>query len=99
MYNIIIVDFDYNSEKNKWLKENRGIGFDEIISAISEGRVLENIKNPNSKKYSNQRMLVIRVGSYAFAVPYVIDKVRKVTFLKTCWPSREFTRKYIKNDK
>ncbi|MEK7550391.1 MAG: toxin [Patescibacteria group bacterium] len=93
------MDFDYNPDKNKWLKKNRGIGFEEIIDAITDGKVLKDTKNPNLKKYSNQRILIVKIDNYAYAVPYVKDKVRKVIFLKTCWPSREFTKKYIKNEK
>lgn len=89
------VDFDYNLEKDIWLKENRGVGFEEIINAILEGKILKDTKNPNLKKYSNQRMLVVEIEGYAYAVPYVKDKVRKIIFLKTCWPSRKFTKIYI----
>jgi len=92
-------NFDYSLEKDLILKETREIGFEEIIDAILEGGILKDTKNPNSKKYSNQRMFAVRIDNYAYAVPYVEDKVKKVIFLKTCWPSREFTKKYIKNVK
>ena len=39
--------FDYSPEKNAVLKEKRGISFEEVGLAITEGRVLTVIKNPN----------------------------------------------------
>ena len=94
-----MLDFDYNPEKDKLLKETRGIGFDEIIEAITSGRgLLKNADHFNKKKYPNQRMFIVRVRSYIYVVPYVIDKERKVTFLKTIYPNRDLTKKYLKNE-
>lgn len=38
------MNFKYNYEKNSQLLETRGIGFEEIIQAISEGNILAFIK-------------------------------------------------------
>lgn len=89
------MDFDYNRDKDEWLKINRGIRFERIIDAIEQGCVLKNLKNPSSK-YKNQRIYVIKIDNYVFIVPYIFDKIRKIKFLKTCWPSRKFTKKYVK---
>jgi len=35
------MNFKYNYEKNSQLLETRGIGFEEIIQAISEGNILD----------------------------------------------------------
>jgi len=46
--------FNWNKEKNERLKENRNIGFEDIIFLISEGHLIEIIKNPG-KKYIGGR--------------------------------------------
>jgi hypothetical protein len=86
---------DYSEEKNLLLKETRGLGFEDVIVAIEEKRILDDLKH-SKKKYSHQRMLAIKIELYAYAVPYVIDLKRKVIFFKTLYPSRVLTQKYMK---
>lgn len=90
------MDFDYNIEKDKYLKKLRGIGFKEVIKAIKDKQVIVDIEHFNKVKYPNQRILVVRVNDYAYAVPYVFDKKRKVKFLKTIYANRKLKEKYIK---
>lgn len=86
---------EFSEEKNILLKETRGVGYEEILSAIEEKGVLGDLKH-NNKKYKHQRILVVKKGEYVYAVPYVIDPKRKVVFLKTVYPSRLLTNKYMK---
>ena len=51
------MDFKYNYEKNSQLLETRGIGFEEIIQAISEGNILDIRKHPNELKYPEQKII------------------------------------------
>lgn len=93
MYYICSMSFyNWNKEKNEWLKKNRNIGFEDIIFLISEGNLVEIIKNPN-KKYKNQYMFVIKFENYIYLVPFVI--IGDEIFLKTIIPSRKATKKYI----
>ena len=71
------------------------MGFEDIINAIEEKRILDDLKHSN-KKYIHQKILVIKKEGYAYAVPYVLDLNRKVVFLKTVYPSRILTEKYLK---
>lgn len=89
-------DFDYSREKDSILRTARGIGFQEIIDAINSGHVLGDIDHFNKKKYPKQRILIVKVNDKAYAVPYLIDKERKKTFLKTIYPSRKLKKKYSK---
>ncbi len=84
--------FNWNEEKNKWLKENRSIGFEDIVFLISEGNLIEVIKNPNTK-YANQFMFVVSFENYIYLVPFVTNE--NEIFLKTIIPSRKATRKYL----
>lgn len=84
--------FNWNEGKNEWLKENRNIGFEDIIFLISEGNLIEIVKNPNAK-YINQFMFVIIFDNYIYLVPFVTDE--EEIFLKTIIPSRKATIKYF----
>lgn len=90
------MDFDYNIEKDKQLKKVRGIGFKEVIKAIKNKQVIVDIEHFNKVKYPNQRILVVKIDDYAYAVPYVFDKKRKIKFLKTIYANRKLTSMYIK---
>lgn len=90
------MDFDYSLEKDAVLKETRGFGFEEIIEAIKSNALLDNPKNPNFKRYPNQKVFVVKINNYVYIVPYVIDEKRNVFFLKTFYPSRKFNKKYLK---
>lgn len=89
--------FDYSPEKNAHLKKTRGISFEEVALAIEEGRVLDIIETPNTQKHPNQKMYVININDYVYLVPFVRDG--DVAFLKTIFPSRKFTKLYLKNDR
>lgn len=90
-------DIKFNEMKNQLLKATRGIGFDEIMDAIKGGDLLADITHPGNKR-QNQRLYIVRVGKYAYAVPYVINLQKNEIFLKTAYPSRALTKKYIKGD-
>lgn len=86
---------DFSEEKNLLLIETRGVGFEDVIKAIEEGNVLDDLQH-SSKSYPHQRILVIEIKNYVYAVPYVIDLKRHVVFLKTVYPSRVLTEKHKK---
>lgn len=83
--------FDWDPEKNTWLFENRDITFEEIICLISEGYLLAVLIHP---KKPNQKIFVVERSGYAYNVPFVEDESGTL-FLKTVYPSRVSTKKYI----
>lgn len=85
---------EFDDEKNTFLKLTRGINFEDVLSAIDNGDLLDDIKN-SSSKYPNQRVFIVEINNYVFLVPYVQNK-RGVIFLKTLYPSRVFTKSYLK---
>ena len=87
--------FDYSTEKDLILREIRNIGFEDIIEAIKNGNLLDDIDHFNKKKYFSQRIFIVKVKYNIYAVPYVIDNKRKVRFLKTIYPSRKLNKKYL----
>lgn len=88
--------FDFSQEKSILLKEARGVGFEDVLKAIEEGNLLDDVEHFNQKKYPGQKILVVKIKNYVYAVPYVVDKKRKVMFLKTVYPNRVLKSKYLK---
>jgi uncharacterized DUF497 family protein len=85
--------FDWDKKKNQILRKTRGISFEEIILSISNGNLLDVLEHPNKDKYPNQKMFIVEVKDYAHIVPFVEDEEKY--FLKTIYPSREATKKYL----
>jgi uncharacterized DUF497 family protein len=66
------VDFyRWNREKNQRLITERGISFEQIVMHIEQGDLLQVTEHPNLERYPDQRILVVRVGDYAYLVPFV----------------------------
>jgi len=91
-------NFNFSSEKNKKLIYERGISFEEVISAIESNCLLDIIEHPNSEKYSNQQMYLIELNHYIYLIPFVTENDGTI-FLKTIFPSRKATQKYLKENK
>ena len=88
---------NWNSDKNLALKAERGISFEEVLVAISQGALLDVVEHPNKEKYPNQRIFIVRIRGYAFLVPFV--ETDGEIFLKTIIPSRSATKSYISKGK
>lgn len=84
---------NWSTEKNIRLKAERGVSFEEVMSAMSNGGLLVVLDHPNTDKYQNQRMFVVRIRGYAYLVPFV--ETEHEVFLKTITPSRKATRIYL----
>ena len=89
--------FEWNEDKNKLLKIYRNISFEDVIKALESGRQLNIEDQHNKKKYGNQKIFIVEIGNYAYIVPFIEDEEK--VFLKTIYPSRKATKKYIKNEK
>ncbi len=89
--------FDWSTDKNELLKEQRNITFEEIVFHILHGGLLDVLEHPNKKQYSGQKIFVVNVERYVYFVPYV--ETEESVFLKTIIPSRKMTKKYLGGDK
>ncbi len=87
--------YDWDKNKNEWLKKERGISFEEIVAALDKGKKLDSYKHPNQEKYPNQEVLVVELDEYAYLVPF-IENEEKV-FFKTIFRSRKAKKKYLKD--
>jgi len=84
----------WDVEKDKKLRKDRKICFEEVIEALFGNGFLNVEKNPSGKR-SDQMIYIVRIKDYAYLVPYVEDNEK--VFLKTVIPSRKATKKYISN--
>lgn len=87
------MQFDWNSEKNDWLKEQRGISFEEIALLLSNGILWKRTKHSNQKEYPKQEVFLVPINNYIYFVPFVIDG--DTIFLKTAFPQRKATKDYL----
>jgi uncharacterized DUF497 family protein len=85
--------FAWDEAKNRKLKAERGIGFEEVVFHIECGDVLDILEHPNQARYGGQRIFVVQRGDYVYLVPFVEDE--KQVFLKTIIPSRKATKQYL----
>lgn len=88
---------EFSPEKNELLKSTRNIGFEEVIECIQNGGLLDNKIHYNKLRF-NQRIYIVSINNYAYIVPYVIDEKNKKIFLKTIYPSRKYTKLYLKGE-
>ncbi len=75
--------------KNGWLKRTRGVSFEEILAA----RFVATEEHP---KRAHQKLMLFELKGYIWAVPYVMTK--NEIFLKTLFPSRMYTKKWIRGE-
>jgi uncharacterized DUF497 family protein len=88
--------FTWDDAKNEKLKADRGIGFEEIVFLIGQGRVLDILEHPNQQRYGGQRIFVIQRDDYVYLVPFVEDD--RLIVLKTIIPSRKATKQYLEKE-
>ena len=85
----------FSREKNELLKASRGISFYDVAQLISDNNLLADKKHAVRGR-SHQRMYIVEINRYAYVVPYVINEQTGEVFLKTIYPSRKYTKQYLK---
>ena len=83
------MDIRWDQRKSDWLKSTRSVSFEEIIEATPIG-AREHPTRPN------QNIFLFELNGYIWIVPYV-ERGNEI-FLKTLYPSRKFTKKWIQGD-
>ena len=81
--------FEYSIEKNNWLKRNRSISFETVITYVMEGKIIDIIHNPARE---NQYMYVFKYENLIYVCPFVISV--EGIFLKTIFPDRRIAKLY-----
>lgn len=91
---IIHMRYEWNPDKNEWLKRERRISFEQIVFHLSQGDIWKTADHPDQATYPGQKIYFVIVDDYIYLVPYVIEE--EYIFLKTIIPSRKATRDYGK---
>ena len=86
--------YEWNPEKNEWLKKERHISFEQIVFHLGQGDIWKVAAHPDQKAYPGQKIYFVIVEGYIHLVPYVVED--EYVFLKTIIPSRKATRDYEK---
>ena len=76
-------------DKEIWLKENRGLSFNHVLSHIENDDLFDVRKHPNKERCSNLKLLILKMNDYVYVIPFVEN--HGVMFLKTIVPSRKET--------
>lgn len=84
-----MIVFQWNEEKNKALKKERGVSFEEILDSKFIGAE----RHPTRR---NQIILKFEYKEYIWIVPCVAGE--GYIFMKTLFPSRKYTLKHNKNE-
>ena len=83
----------WDERKNRWLKQHRGVCFEQAAVCLASERVLDVTDSPNQDRYPGQKVAVIEINGYAYLVPY--EYAGGEIILKTMIPSRKATQKYM----
>jgi predicted DNA binding CopG/RHH family protein len=81
--------FTWEDAKNKRLKAERGVDFEEIAFHIKRCNVLDTIERTNEGPHGHQRAFVLPRRDYVYLVPFVEDETS--VFLETIVPRRRPT--------
>ena len=83
----------WDIEKNKKLKKERGISFEQVEKIILDKEYIDILENPTRE---TQDIFIININDYIHIVPFVIDNEENIV-LKTVFPSRKCIKIYRGN--
>jgi uncharacterized DUF497 family protein len=86
--------YEWDPEKNEWLKIERGVSFEKIIFHLARGEVWKIADHPDQVLYPGQKIYFVVGDDYIYLVPHVSEK--NIIFLKTIIPSRKATKAFKK---
>jgi len=88
----LTVQYDWDPQKNDFLKANRGISFEAVIVHLGRGDIWKVTDHPDQARHPGQRILFVIVDDYVHMVPFEIRE--NTLWLVTIIPSRKATRQY-----
>ena len=86
------VKYDWNPEKNEWLKKERKVSFEEVVFHFSQRDVWKVADHPDQQTYPGQKIYFVIIKDYIYLVPHILKK--EYRFLKTIIPSKKATKVY-----
>ena len=94
---IINMRFLWDEEKNSLLKKHRSISFEQIILSIENKQIVDVIEHPNQGKYKGQIFILVEMDNYIYVVHSYISDSGEECHLRTIYPSRKYTAKYLRS--
>ena len=61
----------WDPEKNSRLQNERDVSFEDVVSHIFAGGILNTFEHPNQARYPGQEIHVIEIEGCAYVVPFV----------------------------
>ena len=99
MYYHVIMRFFWKEDKNSLLKQRRKISFEQIVLSIENNQVVDVMEHPNQEKYKGQIFILVEMDNYVYVVPAFISDSGEECHLKTIYPSRKYTDKFLRSKK
>ena len=85
------VYFKWDEEKNKLLKRERRVSFEDVVVALQGEGLVDIISSPGRNR-KNQESFVVEIGGTIYIVPFVESEGE--VFLKTIYLSRKHKKIY-----
>jgi uncharacterized DUF497 family protein len=89
---VATLEINWSEEKNRKLKAERGLAFEDVVAAIENGRILADIDHHHAARKGRQKILAVELDGYVCAVPYLRQEQKM--FLKTVFKSRALHKRY-----
>ena len=64
--------YEWDPQKNEWLKRERNISFEKIVFHLARGDVWKLADHPDQDNYPGQRIYFVVVNNYVYLVPHVV---------------------------
>ena len=69
-----IIKYEWDPQKNEWLKKARRISIEQVIFHLSQGDVWKIADHPDQKKYPSQKAYFVVIEGYVYLVPHIGEK-------------------------
>jgi len=89
------VQYDWDPQKNDFLKGTRNTCFEAVIVHLGRGDIWRIADHPNQGKYPVQRLFFVVIDNYIYIVPFEMRD--EVIWLVTIIPSRKATKRYLED--
>lgn len=88
------MEFRWSDDKDAWLREHRGVSFEDIVVAIETGHLLATRRHHSGFAYAHQEIYYVEIDGYVYMVPFVRES--ESIFMKTVIPTRKGTKEFLK---
>ena len=66
--------YEWDPQKNEWLKSKRNVSFETIVFHLARGDVWKLADHPDQDNHPGQKVYFVIVDEYIYLVPHVLDR-------------------------